>query len=232
MSLIHSFDSLESTNKTAKEMALTGAGHGVVVTAETQTGGRGRGAHLFYCAGGGIYMSVILQPEEPSQVTIRTAVSVCEAIESVCGKSPGIKWVNDLFLDGKKICGILAETVTDGALQKVVVGIGVNFSIENQSFPPELRDIAGSIFPNGTSIPREKLTEEIINRILTLCPWEDTLRAYRKRMLFLGEKIWVATPKGRYEAQILDIDGSGQLLVKKDDGQTRSLLSGEVSVKR
>lgn len=238
MSKVFAYDTLESTSKTAKEMALAGAGHGTVVIAERQTAGRGRYGRAFYAPGGGIYMSVVLRPEElrietPALATICAAVRVCEAIETICDRSPGIKWVNDLFLDGKKVCGILAETVTDGAMRWVVVGIGVNFSIRAGEFPPELRGIAGSVFPDGNpTVAQGCLATEIINRMTAPYIWEGILRGYRRRMLLLGENILVNAPGGPYEARALDIDDNGQLLVEKADGSIHSLFSGEISIKR
>ena len=236
MSKIYAFDTLESTNTTAKEMALAGAGHGTVVTAERQMSGRGRhGRDFFSPAGDGIYMSMVLQParldlETPVFTTIFTAVRVCQAVEAVCGKMPGIKWVNDIFLDGKKICGILAETVSSAGIQWVAAGIGVNYS--TSEFPEELHKIAGAVFPDGKPpVPKERLIEEIARRMLLPQPTDEILREYRKRLCMLGKQIWVCAPEGRYAARALDIDAQGRLLVEKEDGQVESLFSGEISVK-
>ena len=173
---IHIYKSLESTNKTAKELAIAGAEHGTVVIADCQTMGRGRYSRKFFSpSGGGLYMSIVLRPEvlhfeNPTSVTAFAAVSVCEAIESISKKEPEIKWVNDIFIDGKKACGILTEAVTDfesGGLGWIVLGIGINVCIRTEDFPVDLQPLATSLYPDE-KMPgvRNKLSAEIINRIL------------------------------------------------------------------
>jgi len=171
------YDCLESTNKTAKEMAISEAEHGTVVIADSQTAGKGRYGRSFHSPPNhGLYMSLIIKPNQyrfstPTLITAFSAVTVCEAIEAISDKRPKIKWVNDIFLNGKKICGISAEAITDfesGNTQWIVVGIGVNYSTLATDFPEELRHIAGSVF--GLDTPpttRNHLAAEILNRFLT-----------------------------------------------------------------
>lgn len=237
------FDSLESTNKTAKEMALEGAKHGTVILADQQTGGKGRHGRSFSSPPGhGIYMSFILHPEWlvqdiPTMVTALAAVTVCEAVEAVSGKEPQIKWVNDVFLDRKKICGILSEAVTDfetGGIHWVVVGIGINFSTPEEVFPEEVRQIAGSIFPEGhPSITRNRLAAEMINRLVLpegQYARQAVFEQYKKRMMMLGETVQVNGWKETYEAVALDVDEIGRLVVQKENGQITSLSSGEIRI--
>ena len=238
------YPSLESTNKTAKEMAIAGAGHGTVVIADSQTAGKGRyGRGFFAPPGRGVYMSLILKPlrrwlEVPTLVTAFAAVSVCRAIEAATGKQPQIKWVNDLYLAGKKICGILTQAVTDfesGGIQWIVVGVGVNLSIPEREFPPELRPIAGSIFPEGNpTAARNRLAAEIANNLLTL-EGDDGRQAilteYKKRLMMLGESVAVTTPRDSYQATAVDVDDTGRLIVRKKDGQTLALSAGEISIR-
>lgn len=131
------YDTIDSTNKAAKELAISGAGHGTAVIADRQTAGRGRYSRSFYSpSGSGLYMSLILRPsllqfDDPTAITAFAAVAVSDAIQAVTGKQAGIKWVNDLFLNGKKVCGILTEAVTDfesGNIEWIVLGIGTNVS--------------------------------------------------------------------------------------------------------
>jgi BirA family biotin operon repressor/biotin-[acetyl-CoA-carboxylase] ligase len=232
---IHIFNSLESTNTTAKEMAISGAGHGTAIIAECQTAGRGRYGRAFYSPSGGLYMSLILHPERinfdtPTLVTAFSAVSVCEAIEFLCDKKPKIKWVNDIFICEKKICGILTEAVTyKNSEMKIIVGIGINFSPTN--FPDEIKSIAGTLFEEeNPPIKKNHLAEEIIKRISEhQFGSEEMLKKYRSRMLFLGEKITVSDSQGKYEATAIDIDEEGRLIIKRN-GKTESLISGEVSI--
>ncbi|MCL2456653.1 MAG: biotin--[acetyl-CoA-carboxylase] ligase [Defluviitaleaceae bacterium] len=231
------FPVLESTNKTAKEMAISDAAHGTVVFANAQTAGRGRyGRSFFSPPSRGIYMSFILRPEKlgfhaPTLVTSFAAVAVCESIETICNKSPKIKWVNDIFLDEKKICGISAEAIFDlesAEIQWVVVGVGVNFS--GADFPEELREIAGAIFCDKPAVTRNRLAAEIINRMLSENPNNaEILQKYKRRMKMLGEKILV-TGNEPFEAVALDIDDGGRLIVRKNDGEVVTLSAGEVRI--
>jgi len=172
----------------------------------------------------------------PTLVTALAAVSVCEAIESISGKSPQIKWVNDIFLDGKKISGILTESVSmpdSPGIQRVVLGIGVNFSTPSQDFPKELQHTAGSVFETEKpSTTRNRLAAEIINQIVyprNQHNEKEILEKYKKRMFLLGKTILVTGTEDPYKAVAVDIDDIGQLIVRKDDGEIKFLSSGDVS---
>ncbi|WP_036948560.1 biotin--[acetyl-CoA-carboxylase] ligase [Pseudobutyrivibrio ruminis] len=176
--LIHKFriyDTVDSTNKLAKEMAIAGAEHGTLIVANTQGTGRGRKDHSFFSPKGGIYMSIILSPEKldslnPDDITLQVGSAVCQSIEKLCSVKPVIKPINDLFVDGKKICGILTEAGTEfdsGLVQWIVVGIGINFDSDLSAFPKELQDIVGSLFkPGMASVSKNQLIAEIYNRIV------------------------------------------------------------------
>ncbi|MCL2819469.1 MAG: biotin--[acetyl-CoA-carboxylase] ligase [Oscillospiraceae bacterium] len=175
---IYIYDCLESTNLTAKKMALSGATHGTVIIADRQTAGRGQHGKSFHSPQGhGIYISFILDVNQlkltsHNTITTAAAVSVCEAIESVCGKSPKVKKVNDIFLDDRKVCGILTESVIGAQsheIKHLILGIGINFTTPPEAFPKDLQNIAGAIFPDcSPPITRNHLTAEIINRILSV----------------------------------------------------------------
>lgn len=183
----------DSTNQTAKALALEGAPHGTVLLADRQQNGRGRRGHSFFSPSGGLYMSMILLPEHYRFVRTEAymafaAVAVCAAIESVCRLSPQIKPVNDILLGGKKICGILTEAVADlesGDLGWIVLGIGINVRTAPEDFPPELREIAGSLRESRVSGLRCRLAAELMNRILgSEPPQEEALFAdYRARLI-------------------------------------------------
>ncbi|MDR2572503.1 MAG: biotin--[acetyl-CoA-carboxylase] ligase, partial [Oscillospiraceae bacterium] len=196
---------LESTNKTAKEMAISGAEHGTVVIADGQTAGRGRyGRSFFSPSSFGIYMSVIMRPERlrfstATLVTSFAAVSVCRAIEAISDKFPQIKWVNDIFINGKKVCGILTEAVTDyesGNVEWIVVGIGINFSTPVTDFPDDIKQSAGAVF-SGNNIPttRNHLVAGIINRMMENNHKNgeaEMLEEYKNRLMMLGKRITVS----------------------------------------
>lgn len=235
--------SLESTNKTAKEMAVAGAEHGTIIISDCQTMGRGRYSRKFFSpSGGGLYMSIVLRPEamhfkNPTSVTAFAAVSVCEAIESISTKVPRIKWVNDIFIDGKKVCGILTEAVTDfesGGLDWVVLGIGINVHTRTEDFPCDLQSIATSIYPDEKmSGVRNRLSAEIINRILgfeTLPSETEIFEKYKKRLMVLGKKITVIQNQVEYKATAIDVDSVGHLVVKNESGERITLSSGEIRI--
>ena len=240
--IIHTL--LASTNQSAKELAVAGAEHGTVIIADGQTAGRGRYGRQFHSPPGkGIYMSFILHPahlklKTPTLITAFAAVAVCEAIEAVTKKAPRIKWVNDIYVDEKKICGILTEAVTDlesGGIQWVVVGIGINFSTPDIDFPEAIRQVAGSIFPNGQpTTTRNHLIAEVINRVLERGDRfneDEILDRYRERLLMLGKKVFVVGAQETYEATAIDIDQDGRLIVKKESGEVQSLYAGEISIR-
>ncbi len=242
---IRIFKTLESTNKTAKEMAIAGAEHGTVIISDCQTMGRGRYARSFFSPpGGGLYMSIVLRPdvlrfEDPTAVTAFAAVSVCEAIESVSPQKPKIKWVNDVLIHGKKVCGILTEAVTDlesGSLEWIVLGIGINVSIRDEDFPGELRPLAASIYPDEkVSGARNQLCAEMINRVLgfkTPPSEADIFEKYRQRLAMLGKEITVIQEQTAYRATALDVDPAGHLIVKNEKGELITLSAGEIRIQQ
>jgi BirA family biotin operon repressor/biotin-[acetyl-CoA-carboxylase] ligase len=241
---------IDSTNHEGKKRALDGARHGTIIVAETQTDGKGRFQRKFFSPPKtGIYMSVILRPEflepglAPSDVPLVTsaaAVSVCQAIEELSERAaaslePRIKWVNDIFLEERKICGILTEAISDfetGIISSVVAGIGVNFS--TAEFPPELRDIAGALFQcNSPSFTRNELAAKIINHFLRLCEnlkSRDFLKEYKALSCVLGEEIVYLERGEPRRARAVDIDRNGHLIVRDANGGTNTLMAGEISI--
>jgi len=237
------FSSLESTNKTAKELAINGQVHGTVIIADSQTAGKGRLGRSFHSpAGSGIYMSFILRPvclpfDNPTAVTAFAAVAVCETIATLSGKTPKIKWVNDIFVDGLKICGILTEAISDlenKSFQWLVLGIGINVSTVTEDFPEALRQIAGSLYPDGKKpMTRNRFVATLINQILGDHAYgsEQALyEKYKEYLFIIGQNIVVTEPKNTYEATAIDINSKGHLIVKKADGAMVTLVSGEVSI--
>ena len=178
------YDVVGSTNDVAKDMAKAGCAHGTSVIADKQTQGRGRYGKSFVSAEGvGIYMSVVLNADiigcgDPLNITMHAAVAVCESIEKVCQKNPRIKWINDVFLDAKKICGILVETID---CENWVVGIGINFYA--QDFKDGLEDIAGTLFEElpHESIDRNILIAHIIKGLHE--PIDDMAVKYKGRLI-------------------------------------------------
>lgn len=230
----------DSTNTFAKSLAVSGTPHGTVVLAEEQTSGRGRMGRSFYSPkGSGLYLSMVLRPnlQLSNAVLLTTAASVATslAIETVTGKETKIKWVNDLFYEGKKICGILTEAVTDfesGTVESVIVGIGVNFFFED--LPNELKGVAGSLYDKKPDVTRNALAAEIINNLLSVTDSlsnREFLDEYRRRSNVLGKEIMFLENSVWSFGQALEIDESGGLVVELLDGTKKTLRSGEVSLR-
>ncbi len=231
-----------STNTIAKALAAEGARDGTVIIAGEQTEGKGRMGRSFYSPGStGIYLSLILRPqlnlENSLLITTGTAVAVAKAIEKTAGVKAGIKWVNDIFVEGRKVCGILTEAsinFENGGLEYAVVGIGVNVSTSN--FPDSIQGIAGSLF---THKPEDQpvtslLTAEILNQMaecMDSLADRKYLAEYRKRQIILGKHILVLKGNESRPAKALDIDDQARLIVEYEDQTIETLSSGEVSIR-
>lgn len=219
----------DSTNRVAKELARQGASHGTVVLADRQTAGRGRMERRFFSPAGGLYLSVILRPalaaEELSLMTPMAAVAVWKAVQRRAGISLGIKWVNDLYLDGKKVCGILCEC----AGEAVIVGIGLNLKAPEGGFPPELK--AGAL---DLPLAAEDMAADIVEELLAGCKALACGRVppeYIENNLVCRRELTVHPVGGTpYPAYGLRIDQRGRLIVRTARGE-QVLDSGEVSVR-
>ena len=166
---------VDSTNNVAKQLAQQGAPHGTVVLSHKQTAGRGRMGRRFESPEGGIYVSILLRPQLPAQegvrLTLGACVGVCRAMEQAGGLQGRIKWVNDVYLEGKKVCGILTEAATsveNGMLEYVIVGVGVNYTEPPEGFPPALKDIAGSLYGphRAPPLPRNRMAALLIDQLM------------------------------------------------------------------
>ena len=257
------YNTIDSTNNEAKRLISDGKiAVPTCLTAKEQTAGRGRQGKSFFSPDTGLYMTVVFPVDFPisSQVTMttRTACAVAAAIEECTGKEVSIKWVNDIYTDGKKCCGILCEAVNDyeqGRMKFVVIGIGIN--IYTKEWPDDLKDIAGSLFNqrDGSLIDFNRrpvpVIENLRNRIAeTLGDWlfkrsnEEFLSYYKDHSIVLGKKITFIENGESREGTAVDIDETGGLVVevrnksieKVEDGTAleKSLIvlsSGEISVR-
>ena len=234
------FDCLDSTNTTAKNLALEGGAEGDLVIALSQSGGRGRMGRSFYSPkGNGIYFSVILRPkikaEDISLITPTAAVAVAKAFEDVAKKSPKIKWVNDIFVNGKKVCGILSEAAfnTDSTAMYVILGIGINLYAPENGFPEDIKSIAGALLEPNETIDINLLLSNIINNFFKLykdLKSTDTVDAYRTRLLLKNQKVNYIKNGEPKSGTVLDIDEAFQLVIETESGKTEHLQSGEVTV--
>lgn len=183
-------------------------------------------------------MSVLLKPKKTAQeslkITAAAAVAVCRAVEKVCKVSLGIKWVNDLYLGEKKVCGILTEAVSDfetGDIELVVVGIGINLKEPKDGFPKELGDIAGTVLKEGEHVDRNLLVSEIVNELLEESAKDGIPKEYIERNIVPGRKVWVAygqQERGVFAKQILP---DGRLLIENEQHEEEILPCGDVSLR-
>ena len=232
---------LDSTNIRAKLLASQGAPHGYLVAADSQETGRGRfGRQFFSPPHSGIYITFVLRPKLPAEravmITSMAAVAVARAIEALCDADVKIKWVNDLYINNRKVCGILCEASMDfetGQLEYVALGIGVN--VAKQAFPEELRDIATSIGNEcGVNISRSRLIAEISNQIAALYGQLETgefMQESRARSNVIGRDVTVIRGDVRFDAHAVDIDNQGRLVIRTPDGTLSKVGAGEISLK-
>lgn len=243
---VTAYKEVDSTNTVARKAAADGAPEGTVILAEMQQGGRGRMDRVFFSpAGTGLYMSVVLRPAadtSPLYITTAAAVAVAESIEAVAGVQASIKWVNDIYCHGKKVCGILTEGAFDSScstLQYAILGIGINILEPPGGFPRELSARAGAVFGAKNpppDYPRETLAADILTRFwgyYVRLSEKPHLSAYRTYSFLGGRTVEVLdiTGKAAYEARVIGITDEFGLTVETPDGQCRVLSSGEVSLR-
>ena len=239
---IEYFDCIDSTNTELKRRALAGAPSLTVLVADEQTAGRGRmGRSFFSPRGSGLYMSILLRPVSLTDVgilTTMTAVSVARALSRL-GLETGIKWVNDVIADGKKLCGILTEGGTYEGEPFAIIGIGIN--IKKTAFPEEITHIATSIEQISNTVPHKNdIINNILDEIYHLANLDETwqkeaMDEYRRRSVVLGKAIRVHPFHGDpFDAEAVAIEDDGTLTVRPLDPQNSSLLhlsSAEVSIR-
>lgn len=232
------FDTIASTNTYAKNLISSGENSSFLVAAAEQTSGRGRRGKSFYSPKGkGVYFSLALHTDtkisESMLLTIAAAVAVCRVVEKVSGEETGIKWVNDVFCGGKKICGILSEAVCGietGIIESIVVGIGMNVNARPDDFPEEIRAIAGSV--NSKHAGRCEIIARIACELLdiheSLSPTE-LINEYKSRLFIIGKEIEYTKNGQKYRAVAEDVNTAGNLIVRGEHG-TDTLVSGEISL--
>ena len=233
---VNSYDCVDSTNNVAKAMASDGCDEGIAVVASSQTAGRGRLGRSFLSEPGGVYFSIVLRPKTQEKetlfITVAAAVAAARAIEAVSGKKCDIKWVNDIYINGKKVCGILAE----GSNDYVVLGVGINLFAPKDDFPENL-PLAGSVFSKKCNILRknakkEQIIAEFANNFFSFyqnLSQKDFITEYQNRS-FLTEKEITYTKDGKTKkATVIGIDNDANLVVKS--GELEQKLSyGEIQI--
>lgn len=235
-----------TTSALADASATASSLDGTVIVAGAQTVGRGRlGRSFFSPAGSGLYLSIIYVPEKnitsPAVLTASAAVAVSRAIAETYNIYTQIKWVNDIFLNGKKVCGILTEGVTNfetGKIDYAIVGIGINILPGN--FPPEIANVATSILQSDKdNAKRNELAANIIKKVLAIYrggtdAFAQAMQEYRERSFLAGKCVTVSpiidSEEKKYEAKVLDVTDDAKLVVQKNDGTIVQLDSGEITL--
>ncbi|MBP9509836.1 MAG: biotin--[acetyl-CoA-carboxylase] ligase [Fusobacteriaceae bacterium] len=240
---------VNSTNLEAKRLILNSSiPNPSLIIANEQSQGKGRFGKIFFSPkNSGIYFSIIENSftnlKNSTFITICTALAITRAIEKLTGFSTQIKWVNDIFFNGKKICGILTEAITNfetGEIEKLIIGIGINFSTID--FPKELES-AGSLFSplslNSNKITRNDLIINIVTELdlffknFNSLNYREIIEEYKSKSNILGKEVLVTLPNTPpFSAIAVDIDEFGHLIIKKESNEILSLNYGEVSIKK
>lgn len=238
------FETIDSTNDYLKTLANKGAKEGKVVVSKEQTAGKGRIGRNFYSPNNtGVYFSLLLNPQISAEgsvlITTCAAVAVAEAVDKLSGKTSKIKWVNDIFINNKKVCGILTEASLDfetSGLQYAVLGIGINVLEPKNGFPNDIKDVAGAVFTKDNYVPdaKSKLIAEIINnffRYYNNLENKEFLSKYKEKSMLTGKDVYLLRKNSRIKAKVIEITDNCGLKIKYDDGSIDVLTSGEVSVR-
>lgn len=240
---IEVLDCVGSTNDVIKELAAKGAKEGTAVVAKQQTGGKGRLGRSFYSPEDtGLYLSILLKPKmeitKVVRITTCAALAVCEAIEKATGRSPKIKWVNDVYLGGRKVCGILTEaslSVENGGVDHAVLGVGVNVYEPDGGFPDEIKDVAGAVAGVRSADLKNKLAGGIISSFMRY--YKDIAQGgfredYSRRLMWKGEEIYVISGENKTPCRMIDVDEECRLVTELPGGERRLISSGEISIRK
>lgn len=237
------YEELGSTNLQAKLDAEKGACQGTLVVADMQTAGRGRRGRAWSSPKGtNVYFTLILKPDYnpnlTSMVTLVMGLAVAEGIRQTCGVKAGIKWPNDIVVNGKKVCGILAEmSMERDFIHYVVIGVGINVGL--QEFDPEIADKAASLCQEcGHTVSRAELIvnvmrafEECYGVFCARGNLSGLMARYNSLLVNMGREVRVLDPKGEFRGISGGINAAGELLVEREDGQVEEVYAGEVSVR-
>ena len=233
-----------TTMALGKQAAESGKNEGYVIVAESQTAGKGRMGRSFYSPPGtGVYFSILLRPklsaEQSLLITTCAAVACAQAIEELSGQETQIKWVHDIYINGKKVCGILTEASLDlesGGLHYAVLGIGINLFLPQEGFPADIKSKAGALFEDRNNNDlRCRLVAAVLDRFFCLYPNiqdKEFLPEYRRRSMLTGETVDVLRGETSCPAIVKGIGDDFSLIVTYQDGSTARLSSGDVSVRK
>lgn len=242
---IYIFNEVMSTNTIAKFLSMNGVGNGAVVISEKQTKARGRSGKNWESPLGGVWLSIILNPNVNHSkiplITLATGVAVENTLKRIGVKNAEIKWPNDILIHGKKVCGILTEAITSfNTIESVIIGVGIDANISIENFPEELRENMTTLNDEiGEKVDEnlliklfleefEKISEQFINE-----EYETILKEWRKNTYTIGKIVEVHEPFSKpYDGYVLGISRDGSLVVEKIDGTLEKVISGECIIKK
>lgn len=241
---LYVFNEVGSTNTIAKFLSKNGIGNGSVVIAERQTAGRGRSGKSWESPLGGIWLSIVLTPDVDYSkiplITLATGVAVAKTLEEIGIENPEIKWPNDIMINGKKVCGILTEAITNfNTIEHVIIGVGIDANLSIEDFPEELQNTTTTLERENGRVNENLLIklflqelEKIIELFNGKC-YEDILKEWRKRSYTIGKIVEVKKPFSKsYDAYAAGISKEGELIVEKYDGTLEKVISGECLIKK
>lgn len=240
---VYFYDEIGSTNVEAKRLAEAGAPHGTLVVADMQTAGRGRrGRSWISPAGTNIYFTILLKPEfapdQASMLTLVIAHAITKVFRDTLGLAAGIKWPNDVVIDGRKTCGILTEmSLEQNDIQYVVIGVGIN--VRKQEFAPEIAERAIALDEvSARPVDRSRLLADVMSRFekdyetfLRTCSMASLQDSYNGMLVNLDREVCVLDPAGEYRGIARGINERGELIVELKDKSLRNVYAGEVSVR-
>lgn len=242
---IYIFNEVMSTNTISKFLSMNGVGNGAVVISEKQTKARGRSGKNWESPLGGVWLSIILNPNVNHSkiplITLATGVAVENTLKRIGVKNAEIKWPNDILIHGKKVCGILTEAITSfNTIESVIIGVGIDANISIENFPEELRENMTTLNDEiGEKVDEnlliklfleefEKISEQFINE-----EYETILKEWRKNSYTIGKIVEVHEPFSKpYDGYVLGISRDGSLVVEKIDGTLEKVISGECIIKK
>lgn len=237
---LHFYDSLDSTNVAAKDLAEKGAPHGTLVLAETQTRGKGRLGRTWFSPSGGLWFSLILRPVSPpvalSHMTFISGLSIAQAAAKM-GVPVSLRWPNDIYIDRKKVGGILSESKSRGDnLEYLIIGIGLNVNVPESAFPAPLKSQATSLLTaKGEPISRVLLLAYILfawEKLLEFYPkqgFAPILNVWKKYASFLGSQVRVDTSSKTLEGEAIDVTMTGALRIQDIDSLIHEISTGDVT---
>lgn len=242
---IYAYKEVNSTNTVAKFLSMNNIENGSVIISEKQSNAKGRSGKVWESPLGGVWLSIVLHPQvEHSKlpfITLATGVAVANALEKIGIDNAEIKWPNDIYINDKKVCGILTEAIAQfNTIENVIIGVGIDANFDHDNFPEALKE-------DSTTLKKELGKEVNINYLIktfleefekigilfTEGEFEKILKEWRKRSYTIGKIIEVIEPFNKtYDAYVIGVDKNGALVVEKIDGSLEKVISGECIIKK